>query len=161
MGDYEPKNGIVTVPMAYLAGPMRGVEAFNFPLFHAAAKWLKSIGWFVFDPARADEVEQGFPVNGHWPERGLLPVGISDWQHGNPLKGNDAEVAATKFDVTAAHRRDLAWITSEADRIVMLPGWEDSSGASFEKAVAEKCGLPVFILTPDPWTLTLHVEVES
>lgn len=38
----------------YLAGPMRGYPEFNFPVFHAAAKWLRGQGHEVFNPAEED-----------------------------------------------------------------------------------------------------------
>lgn len=34
-------------------------------------------------------------------------------------------------------------------RIALLPGWEDSRGASFEKKVADNCGIPC--KTVDEW----------
>lgn len=149
MTRYCPDDEIIAVPTAYLAGPMRGVQAFNFPLFHAAAKWLRSIGWAVFDPARADEVERGFPVDGCWPTGPRnAPAALSSTQWGKPMMGTDDELAMAGFDITAARHRDLAWITTEADRIVMLPLWATSSGASFERAVAVKCGLRVFAIVP-------------
>lgn len=35
------------------------------------------------------------------------------------------------------------------DGVALLPGWEQSEGARFEKAVAEVCGIPV--KTVDEW----------
>ncbi len=35
----------------YLAGPMRGIEDFNFPAFRAAATALRDQGHYVFNPA--------------------------------------------------------------------------------------------------------------
>jgi len=35
----------------YVAGPMTGIEDFNFPAFHAAADLLRCGGWTVENPA--------------------------------------------------------------------------------------------------------------
>jgi len=43
----------------YLAGPMRGYPAYNFPAFHAAAKELRALGHEVWSPAERDE-QEGF-----------------------------------------------------------------------------------------------------
>lgn len=32
---------------------------------------------------------------------------------------------------------------------IFLPGWEHSGGAKIEKALAEYCGIPVVLLSPD------------
>ncbi len=39
----------------YVAGPMRGIEAFNFPAFEAATAALRALGWHVFSPAEFDQ----------------------------------------------------------------------------------------------------------
>lgn len=44
---------------AYLAGPMRGYERFNFDAFDSAAEHLRSLGWGIFNPAERDR-EDGF-----------------------------------------------------------------------------------------------------
>lgn len=41
---------------------------------------------------------------------------------------------------------DLAWICREADAIALLPGWEDSTGATAERATAIALGLGVIYL---------------
>lgn len=35
----------------YLAGPMTGIEALNFPLFHAEAARLRALGYEIVNPA--------------------------------------------------------------------------------------------------------------
>lgn len=46
----------------YLAGPMRGYPAFNFPAFHTAAAALRAAGYTVWSPAERDE-QEGFNPN--------------------------------------------------------------------------------------------------
>jgi len=43
----------------YLAGPMTGYPAYNFPAFHAAAAALRARGHDVWSPAERDE-QEGF-----------------------------------------------------------------------------------------------------
>jgi hypothetical protein len=101
----------------YLAGPMRGYEDFNFPAFDAAAKALRAGGWTVLSPAERDR-EHGFD------------------ETRNTLDG---------FDLEAAMTHDLGWIVNDADGIVLLPGWEESTGAKIERLVAETCGKQVWL----------------
>jgi hypothetical protein len=103
-------------PRTYVAGPMRGVELFNFPAFHAAEADLVERGWDVHNPARWDE-EQGF----------------------EPAKTG----AEDEFDVQAALKHDIEVITTWAEYVFVLPGWQDSLGARLEVAVAQATGIPV------------------
>lgn len=108
----------------YIAGPMRGYELFNFPAFDEAAAELREMGHEVWSPAEIDR-ELGFDPEGTLEEQG--------------------------FDLQAAMRRDLAIITNTIDGIVLLPGWERSSGARTERFVAETVGRSV-------WSLDLTVD---
>ena len=45
----------------YVAGPMRDIDAYNFPAFHAAAERLRKEGVDVVDPAELDEAEPFAP----------------------------------------------------------------------------------------------------
>lgn len=40
----------------YIAGPMTGLPAFNYPAFNEAETWLTDAGHRVLNPVRADEV---------------------------------------------------------------------------------------------------------
>lgn len=108
--------------LVYLAGPMRGVEHFNFPAFHAAAKGLREQGWGVFNPAEMDEAN-GFDFMG--------------------TTGHE-DTASLGFNLREALGADLAFITQRADAVAVLPGWENSKGARAEVATARALGLPVF-----------------
>ena len=41
-------------PTIYIAGPMRGIEDFNFPAFDRQEELLKKQGWVVINPAELD-----------------------------------------------------------------------------------------------------------
>lgn len=97
----------------YLAGPMRGLPLYNFPAFHDAAKRLREAGYEVWSPAERDLNEDGF----------------------DPATG----VARTLREYML---HDLPAVLS-SDMIVVLPGWEQSQGASLEVYVAKACEIPV------------------
>ena len=107
---------------AYIAGPMRKIKNFNFPAFYAAEAYLKLRGFEVGNPAAFDEeiYGKGFAVS----ETGDL-----------------ADIP--QFDFRKALLADLTYIISKATHIVLLPGWNQSSGAQVELAVARVIGLKV------------------
>lgn len=107
----------------YLAGPMRGIKEFNFPAFIEATDALRFRGHEVFNPAERD-IDAGFQWRG--------------------LTGTMDELADLGFDLRAALGADLEWITAHAEGVVVLPGWENSSGARAEVATAKALGLEVF-----------------
>lgn len=98
----------------YLAGPMRGIPDFNFPKFNQVADLLRTMGHEVFNPA-----EKG--------EEALIET--------------DPELV----DKLAFRRRvfaiDTEYICNHAEAIVLLPGWEKSTGAIAEEALAHTIGL--------------------
>ena len=99
----------------YLAGPMRGIENFNFPAFEKAAARLREIGHEVRSPAEHD-IEQGFD-----PSLGTL----------------DSLDLAASF---AWDFQSVCW----CDVVVVLPGWEKSVGFSLERKLADTIGTPVY-----------------
>lgn len=98
---------------------MTGHKAFNFPAFIAADKWLHAQGWETFNPAT------------HEIETGIVPDGIFE------MEGDHQELADAGhvFDISEALRRDMNAIADRA-AIIMLPGWEQSSGACLELRAA-------------------------
>jgi hypothetical protein len=109
-------------PKAYIAGPMRGVDLYNFPAFDETAERYRQYGYEVFNPADLDR-QKGFD-----PEE--LPVDF------------DFSQAPEGFQLNETIRDDVTELLS-CNVIVMLPGWEDSKGARAEHALARWAELNV------------------
>lgn len=108
----------------YLAGPMTGIPHFNYPAFHAAAAGLRAEGHTVFNPAEHDTEMFGKDIS-------------------NPTGCAEQAVRDHGFDRRAALKADLSWICDNAEAIALLPGWERSSGANAELALAKALGVEV------------------
>jgi hypothetical protein len=121
----EPQRGKCDTSLKrtfYLAGPMRGYDKCNFPVFDAVRDKGISLGYNIVSPADLDR-EAGL-VDG-------MPIG-------------DAQFTQEQID--ACIDRDLAAIRNlnpETDGLVMLPGYAESLGASAELAVARWRGLEI------------------
>lgn len=112
----------------YLAGPMTGIKAFNFPAFDAAAAVLRERGYEVISPAELDS-----PT--HRKAAGGSPDGDPE-SYGSMTGETWADLLARDVKIIA---------DGGLDAIVVLPGWERSRGALLETFVgARLCGLPVF-----------------
>ena len=109
-------------PCAYLAGPMALHVEYNFPLFHEAAHYLRTVlHWDVISPAEMD-MALGFDATS-----GVF----------------------THTDWCAAMRRDIAVLLEpHVDRIVFLPRWQTSRGANIERTVGEAIGLKMWYYLP-------------
>lgn len=105
----------------YVAGPMRGYAQFNFPAFNAAAKRLRDLGHEVFNPAERDATV------------GFDPTEMD----------GDENLADLGFSLREALAADTEYIATHADAIAVLDGWESSSGARAEVALAHALGLQV------------------
>lgn len=106
----------------YVAGPMRGIEAYNFPAFFAAEAKLLALGaGQVLNPAARD-------VDAH---------PSVDW---NALSGN---VLPREFSLREALAFDVAYICNLATHILLLPGWRFSKGAIAEAALGHALGLTI------------------
>ncbi len=98
----------------YIAGPMTGIEAENFPAFDAAAARFRANGWTVHSPAelsrqhRAANPDRVIPTNGY---RDFIPL-------------------------------DIAAIAT-CDALALLPGWEASRGVKLELHAAELFGVEI------------------
>ncbi|KQP62944.1 dATP/dGTP diphosphohydrolase domain-containing protein [Nocardioides sp. Leaf285] len=107
------------VHAVYLAGPMTGIPAFNYPAFMNAAAALEGVGYAVFNPATHTGLDT----------RGLTGNEAADHPS---LRGLDRRVAFLAY---------TQFILAEADAVAVLPGWETSKGARAEVALALAAGL--------------------
>jgi hypothetical protein len=106
----------------YIAGPMRGIAWFNYPLFDRVAKELRDAGNEVISPADEDRLHDGFDP-------------FANSSHANP----DACTFPKTMDFAKTVRRCLESVL-RCDEIVLLPGWENSQGALAELAIAAWMG---------------------
>ena len=102
----------------YIAGPMRGIAWFNYPLFDRVAKELRDAGNEVISPADEDRNHDGFDP-------------YANPSHVNP----DACTFPKTMDFGKTVRRCLDAVL-RCDEIVLLPGWENSNGAVAELTLA-------------------------
>src|SRR5689334_10922732 len=109
----------------YLAGPMTGIHEFNFPAFFKYAEQLRSEGHEVLSPAEEDIRRAG----DFWKGSDGTHVGLPD-----------------NINYRDCLRVDLNWIIDQADAIALMPGWEKSSGAQAEWALARAIGLKFMYL---------------
>jgi hypothetical protein len=122
----------------YLAGPMSGIQDFNFPAFDAAAAQLREAGYTVFNPAENDR-ENGFDATG--------------------MSGDPAEAYNKGFRLRTALKQDLSWICDHADGIAVLPGWQFSKGVYAERALARALGIDS--MTVDEWLKLVETPAET
>jgi nucleoside 2-deoxyribosyltransferase len=113
----------------YVAGPMTWKPQFNIPTFDAAAENLRNQGYEVISPAELDD-----------PDTRAAALASPD---GAPASG--VVNGETWGDFLA---RDVKLIADGGiERIYVLPGWEESSGAQLETFVAARKGIPVYDYT--------------
>ena len=112
----------------YLAGPMRGIDQFNFPMFDSVARFLRFAGRTVVSPAEHDRA-----------------MGFDETK--NSLDG---------FDMKEAILWDLEQVAN-CERIVLLPGWEQSSGVKVELALAEMLHKDVAYYNAHLWNIDVQV----
>lgn len=90
----------------FISGPMSGLPDFNYPSFHEAGEYLRGLGQSFMSPAHDWRLK---PINPPHPKREL------PWEY------------YMKSSIEKMMR---------CDRILMLPGWEKSRGATIEKELA-------------------------
>jgi hypothetical protein len=117
----------------YVAGPMRGIPEFNFPMFNRVAAALRALGHEVFNPAERDIERHG----GH------------DISKGNHTGDLMLAAATHGFSLRDALADDMEFICRKADAIVLLPGWRNSKGALAEASTADALGLKKYEVSPD------------
>lgn len=109
---------------AYVAGPMRGIPEFNFPAFDAARDELVKAGWAVISPADEDRARGDEPTE----------------------DGEGAKHLSYYMET------DLAAV-AKVHAVFLLPGWEESRGATLEYFVARALDVPCYewdTLEPPP-----------
>ena len=116
----------------YVAGPMRGIKDFNFPAFDEASQYLRTLGAAVVNPAEHDR------------EGGFEGIGMT---------GHEDLTQRDDFDLKEALKWDLEQV-SGSDAVAVLDGWENSSGAKAEVALAHALGVPVV-----PWRQFVHTVI--
>lgn len=101
----------------YIAGPMTGLPAFNYPAFDLAYALLTDVGYTnIITPTDACR-SCSHPFE---------EIGKHSWDW---------------------YIRSALRMISEAEGVALLPGWEDSKGATFEHQVASKLEIPRLLLT--------------
>lgn len=106
----------------YICGPMRNRPYYNANTFDRAKRTLRGKGHDPVSPADLDRAE-GLDFSLYLYGTEPLPEG---------------------FDLPSLMRRDLAAIDT-CDGLVLLPGWEHSTGAAVEIAYAKFLSLPIFM----------------
>lgn len=101
----------------YIAGPMTGYAKFNFPAFFAAQKMFEDKGYKVWNPAAKDseaavQADESFAA------------------------GDATKLVANGWDWKDAFKWDCEKVLY-GDAIYLLKGWEKSTGARAEWAVAQ------------------------
>lgn len=108
----------------YIAGKMRGIPQYNFPAFFEAEEKLSALGYSPINPAHND---------GPTLEEALANVGPED-------------------DMTHSWKwymqRDVPQVI-HADRLCVLPGWQNSPGANLEVHIANALGIPIWCFSAD------------
>lgn len=110
----------------YIAGPMSGIPACNFPAFDAARDRWQEAGHQVISPADL--------TRSYWREH----YG-EEFDPDSP----DPAIWAGGEIYEAFLREDIRAIT-ECNAIALLPGWRRSKGVARELAVSQALGLPEF-----------------
>ena len=107
----------------YLAGPMTGHSQFNFKTFMRYAELLRERGHEVINPAEESLKMHDLNWSGDLSEADMTQLGTTPWEE------------YLQHDL-------LAIDTVEA--VAVLPGWQDSKGASREVDHAHASGKPVY-----------------
>ena len=113
----------------YIAGPMSGVQDWNFPAFFEAERQLLELGHEVINPAHNDGATYDEAL---------------------------ASANAGKHSWNWYMRRDLTNLIT-CDAVCLLPDWKSSKGASLEVNVAKSLDMPLYILRDG--VLTPRVEI--
>lgn len=109
----------------YVSGPMTGLPLYNWPAFEVAARVLRSQGWDVVSPTETDEKVDHVVVT----------------RSGGSVLAVETTGKYTYEQILALDFEDVRSCT----HIFLLPGWQHSTGARRELAVAIECGLEIIL----------------
>jgi hypothetical protein len=104
--------------ICYIAGPMTGIPGFNYRAFDEARDILRTHGWKVISPADLDRVNLNIDFSTMTGNEDLSP-----WR--------------TRFA-----RQDMEALL-KVERLFVLEGWEQSTGARNEMTMAAMLGVPI------------------
>jgi hypothetical protein len=122
----------------YVSGPMTGITEFNFPAFDACEAELVAQDHEVYSPANHDREV----ISRLWP--GKRPEDFPGYAVGDIAQYFDAVSSGGEFVLDNMMAWDLNTIVNVVDGIVLLPGWEKSSGGLAERYAAESVGKLIF-----------------
>jgi hypothetical protein len=127
----------------YLAGPMTGHPELNFPTFMRYARLLRERGHEVINPAEESLKYHGMPWTGRLTEEEVVFLAQTPW---------DEYLS-----------KDLEAIDG-VDAIAVLPGWQQSDGATREVAHARSQSKPIYhavlLASGDPDDAWVHDDDE-
>lgn len=104
----------------YIAGPMRNVENYNYPMFDIAKRTVGLL----------------------YPDALIISPADEDREAGLVVETDDGTVTMTeRFDIIDTLRHDLNIVLNHTTDIVLLPGWHQSEGARVEAHVAHVMNL--------------------
>jgi hypothetical protein len=115
----------------YLAGPMTGMPYHNVPLFLRVADDLRRAGYEIISPVELDDQE------------------VQHFYLGDSTGLEEPEGE----DVGKFLARDLDVVITEAEGLILLDGWEKSSGTCLEVSAALLYGKSLHRLMPPDKTV--------
>ncbi len=138
---------LLQIPMKpsslYIAGPMAGIEDLNYPLFYRVEEALNAIDIETINPAELDRLDTVHWMSSIQPSKTVPTTTVTPLLRAGFLK------------------RDFHYLTT-MEGIVLLEGWEDSTGANAELMVAQLSGMNTWLwvdgLYPEP-NLTADLDL--
>jgi hypothetical protein len=119
-----PSGGYNLQGRVYIAGPMRGYPDANFPMFDQARDLFSSRGYMVINPADIDRAAN-------------MTAEQAENASEDPRVFIDRDYPAIRYLLTSTDR----------DALVVLPGWERSTGGFAEVGLARWIGLKIIDAT--------------